>query len=72
MKQKDKSLEVNEYRIKFIYDNPNNVHTRYFQSVSSNQITENLNKVIISGGSKGIGFDLVKHYLSYGFKVFCC
>ena len=46
MKQKDKSLEVNEYRIKFIYDNPTNVHTRYFQSVSSNQITENLNKII--------------------------
>ena len=32
---------------------------------------KNLNKVIISGGSKGIGFDLVKHYLSYGFKVLC-
>ena len=39
--------------------------------ILSKIIMKNLNKVIISGGSKGIGFDLVKHYLSYGFKVLC-
>lgn len=46
MRKKDKSLEVNEYRINFIYKNPKDIHTRYFQSVSSNQIIENLNRVI--------------------------
>ena len=46
MRTKDKTLEVNEYKIKFIYDNPQNIHTRYFQSISLEQVQENLNKII--------------------------
>ena len=46
MKSKNKTLEVNEYKIKFIYDNPKNIHTRYFQSISLEQVQNNLNKII--------------------------
>tara|TARA_R100000808_G_C2064465_1_gene94530 strand:- start:309 stop:539 length:231 start_codon:yes stop_codon:yes gene_type:complete len=46
MKSKNKALEVNEYKIKFIYDNPQNVHTRYTQAVSLEQVESNLNKMI--------------------------
>ena len=45
-KNKYLPLEVNEYKIKFIYNNVNNVHTRYFQSISLSQVKENLNKII--------------------------
>jgi hypothetical protein len=48
MRTKNKSLEVNEYKIKFIYDNPNNIHTRYTQAVSLKQVESNLNKMIES------------------------
>ena len=55
MKAKDKSLEVNEYKIHFIYiDNPQNIHTRYFQSISLDQVKENLDKII-----DGAGWELV-------------
>lgn len=31
----------------------------------------NLNKIIITGGSSGIGFDLVKYFLNKSYKVLC-
>ncbi len=46
-KNKKNSLQVNEYKIQFIYNNnPDNIHTRYFQSISLIQVKENLNKII--------------------------
>ena len=51
MKTKQDKYKVNEYKIKFIYnDNPDNVHTRYFQSISLEQVQENLNKIIEDAG----------------------
>ena len=51
MKLKENNLEVNEYKIKFIYnDNASNIHERYFQSISLEQVQENLNKIIDDGG----------------------
>jgi len=45
-KNKNNTLEVSEYKIKFIYNNANNIHTRHFQSISLSQVKENLNKII--------------------------
>ena len=45
-KNTENTLEVNEYKIKFIYSNANNIHTRHFQSISLSQVKENLNKII--------------------------
>jgi len=52
MKQNtNNTLEVSEYKIQFIYnDNPDNVHTRHFQSISLEQVQENLNKIIDDTG----------------------
>ena len=52
MKQNiNNTLEVSEYKIKVIYnDNPDNVHTRHFQSISLSQVQENLNKIIDDAG----------------------
>ena len=50
-KNTNNTLEVSEYKIKFIYnDNPNNVHTRHFQSISLEQVQMNLNKIIDDAG----------------------
>ena len=47
MKKKDKSFEVNEYKITFTYNkNPNVEHTRHFQSTSVEQLQKNLNQII--------------------------
>jgi len=32
---------------------------------------KNSNKIIITGGSKGIGLDLLKNFLSRSFEVLC-
>tara|TARA_R100000008_G_scaffold55046_1_gene33695 strand:+ start:2238 stop:2456 length:219 start_codon:yes stop_codon:yes gene_type:complete len=45
-KNTNNTLEVSEYKIKFIYNNANNIHTRHFQSISLSQVKENLNKII--------------------------
>ena len=50
MKSKSNTLQVNEYKIKFIYnDNASNIHTRYFQSINLEQVQANLNKIIDDG-----------------------
>ena len=51
MKKNKNKLEVNEYKIKFVYnDNASNIHTRYFQSISLEQVQANLNKIIDEDG----------------------
>ena len=51
MKKNKNKLEVNEYKIKFVYnDNTSNIHTRYFQSISLEQVQANLNKIIDEDG----------------------
>ena len=57
MKSKDNNFDVNEYKIKFIYnDNATNIHERYFQSISLEQVQENLSKII---GMKQVGWKLL-------------
>ena len=63
MKKKNKSLEVNEYKIKFIYnDNAENIHTRYFQSISLSQVKSNLNKIIEEDGWELISIERYNRY----------
>jgi len=47
MRTKDKSFEVNEYKIIFSYNQNLDVeHTRYFQSTSVDQLQKNLDQII--------------------------
>ena len=63
MKTKNDTLRVNEYKIKFIYnDNALNIHERYFQSISLEQVQENLNKIIDDGGWQLISIEKYNTY----------
>ena len=63
MKTKEEVQEVSEYKIKFIYnDNASNIHERYFQSISLEQVQENLNKIIDDGGWQLISIEKFNIY----------